>query len=137
MEEEDIKYCINDLLVYPSEFDSIEDFSNTPSKIALPNLNRLVDYLNKSLIKLPKQKILSGYRDYGLDAYFCGIDNPSNHIYGTCVDIEYTKQNYQKLIQVFSKLKETDIIKRYAGNGFKWLHIEIGRNGYGRHIIDT
>lgn len=137
MEDLEEKYCINDLLVYPLEFKDLDGFSNDPPNDVLPNLKRLVDYLNKSLKKLPKQRILSGYRDYGLDAAFCGIENPSNHIYGTCVDIVYTKQNYQKLIQVFGKLKETDIIKRYAGNGFKWLHIEIGRNGYGRHLIET
>lgn len=130
-------YTLEELCVYPHEFEGIDGFSNEPDEAIKTNLLKLKNYLDKSLKTIPKQRILSGYRDFGLDAFYCGIETPSNHIYGTCVDIEYKRSSYKKLIQVFGKLKETDIIKRYAGNGFKWLHIEIALNGTGRHIINT
>lgn len=118
-------YSLQELTVYPPEFETLEGFTNVPDGKAVRNLERVCKVLEVLYERFGKLEVLCGYRSFEFDAAVCGIDEPSNHIYGTCVDIKVRKKTASLLKAVLMGRGDVKEVKECKRGNKKWLHVEV------------
>lgn len=118
-------YSLQELTVYPPEFATLEGFTNVPDLRTVKNLEKVSKVLEGLYDRFGKLEILSGYRSFEYDAAVCGIEEPSNHIYGICVDIKVRKKTAFALREALSGCVDVKEVKECKRGNQKWLHVEV------------
>lgn len=101
---------------------------NTPPERFVPNLHRLMDYLDKVREAYGKPiRVSSGYRCYDLNRAVGGADD-SQHKQGLAADL--VVPDLEHLMAVIRKLGGFDqlIDERPKGRG-RWVHVSIAAEG--------
>nr|DAY24386.1 MAG TPA: peptidase [Caudoviricetes sp.] len=101
---------------------------NTPPAELLPNLHRLMDYLDLIREAYGKPiRVSSGYRCYDLNRAVGGADN-SQHKQGLAADL--VVPDLEHLMEVIRKLGGFDqLIDERPKRGSRWVHVSIAPEG--------
>ena len=101
---------------------------NTPPAHLLPNLHRLMDYLDLIREAYGKPiRVSSGYRCYDLNRAVGGADN-SQHKQGLAADL--VVPDLEHLMEVIRKLGGFDqLIDERPKRGSRWVHVSIAPEG--------
>lgn len=117
-------YSLKELTVYPPEFGTLDGFTNEPSAVAVRNLRKVCAVLERLYERFGKLEVVSGYRSFEYDAVVCGVDEPSNHIYGSCVDVKVSKKLSKVLMSAFLAMPDVKAARECKTGNRRWLHVE-------------